>query len=222
MSKTMMSRVRLFPLLILFAIAALGIRGVEIYAGFQVLDQAAIAQEEGQQANNEDENGASSDSSQAAGQATQRPPVIGLRNDAEMELISQLRQRRENLESRAQQLDIQEQLLASTEKRINDKIVQLQDLEVRIKQHLRLFEEAEQKQLDAIVQVYEKMKPKDAAPRFEALALQTQVDIVTKMKPARVAALMEQMSPQKASILTTELATQVQPPKFDEVQGDGR
>ncbi|NVJ97547.1 MAG: hypothetical protein HWE25_05305 [Alphaproteobacteria bacterium] len=221
MSNTVISRVRLFPLLILFSAIALGIRGMELYAGFRVLGQAAIAQEESQQANNQAQNTDQQEADEsAATEAASPPPVLGIRNQAEMELISQLRQRRENLEARAQQLDIQEQLLASTEKRINDKIVQLQELEVRIKQHLRLFEDAEEKQLAAIVEVYEKMKPKDAAPRFEALALQTQVDLVSKMRPAKVAALMEQMSPQKASILTTELATQVQPPKFEEIQGN--
>ncbi|SDD59118.1 MotE family protein [Kordiimonas lacus] len=223
MSGAIYSRVRLFPLLILFALAALGLRGVSLYAGYDLM--VAVAQ---------DENQAQEDTAQAEGDnagaddpatttaAAAPPPIIGLPSTQEMELITQLRQRRQDLEAREQQLDLQEQLLASTEKRINDKIVQLQELEVQIKKHLRLFEEVEEKQLDAIVEVYEKMKPKDAAPRFEALALQTQVDLVTRMKPAKVAALMENMSPQKASILTTELATQVQPPNFDEVRGGGR
>lgn len=224
MSSAIYSRVRLFPLLILFAVAALGLRGASLYAGYDLMVAAAQDQGEAQQetAKAGAEDAAKDDDPATTTAAAAPPPVIGLPSTEEMELITQLRQRREDLEAREQQLDLQEQLLASTEKRINDKIGQLQELEVQIKKHLRLFEEVEEKQLDAIVEVYEKMKPKDAAPRFEALALQTQVDLVTRMKPAKVAALMENMSPQKASILTTELATQVQPPSFDEVRGGGR
>ncbi len=223
MSGAIYSRVRLFPLLILFAVVALGLRGISLYAGYDLM--VAVAQDQGE--NQQDTAEASAEGTETPSDATTTaaaapPQIIGLPSTEDMELITQLRQRREDLESRAQQLDLQEQLLASTEKRINDKIGQLKELEVQIKKHLRLFEEVEKKQLDAIVEVYEKMKPKDAAPRFEALALQTQVDLVTRMKPAKVAALMENMSPQKASILTTELATQVQPPSFDEVRGGGR
>ncbi|MFC4349690.1 MotE family protein [Kordiimonas lipolytica] len=221
MSGAIYSRVRLFPLLIIFAVFALGLRGVSLYSGYDLM--VASAQDQGgEQTDTAEASDTDSDGSGSAATAAAAPPIIGLPSTEEMELITQLRQRREDLEAREQQLDLQEQLLASTEKRINDKIVQLQELEVQIKKHLRLFEEVEEKQLDSIVAVYEKMKPKDAAPRFEALALQTQVDLVTRMKPAKVAALMENMSPQKASILTTELATQVQPPNIDEVRGGGR
>ncbi len=223
MSGAIYSRVRLFPLLILFAVVALGLRGISLYAGYDLMVAAAQDQGEARQDTGQAsaENAAEPNDATATAAATP-PQIIGLPSTEEMELITQLRQRREDLDAREQQIDLQEQLLASTEKRINDKIGQLQELEVQIKKHLRLFEEVEKKQLDAIVEVYEKMKPKDAAPRFEALALQTQVDLVTRMKPAKVAALMENMSPQKASILTTELATQVQPPSFEEVRGGGR
>ena len=61
------------------------------------------------------------------------------------------------------------------------------------------------------------MKPKEAAPRFEALSLQTQLDLVQLMNPRKVAALMEKMTPQKASVLTTELATKAQPPSISDI-----
>ena len=121
------------------------------------------------------------------------------------------------MEQRETQIDLQERLLESTEKRINEKIGQLEELEDRIKSHLRLFEEKETEQLQSIVRIYETMKPKEAAPRFEALALQTQLDLVQLMNPRRVASLMEKMTPQKASVLTTELATKAQPPGINDI-----
>jgi flagellar motility protein MotE (MotC chaperone) len=114
---------------------------------------------------------------------------------------------------------MQERLLASTEKRINDKIVELGALEGKIKQHLGVFDTREQEQLRSIVTVYEKMKAKDAAPRFEMLDLTIQVDLVSMMKPVKVADLMSKMSPQAAQKLTTELATVAKPPSLEDVQG---
>ncbi len=227
MSANVISRLKLFPLLMVVAAVALSIRAFDVYAGLELLTAPVRAQEQEQpegdnQDSDETEGDAPEDEANAlAPVANPRPPiVVGLPDDEEMELITQLRQRRETLETRATQLDLQEQLLQSTEKRINDKITQLQELEDRIKGHLRLFEEKETEQLQSIVSIYETMKPKEAAPRFEALSLQTQLDLVQLMNPRKVAALMEKMTPQKASVLTTELATKAQPPSMTEVQGN--
>lgn len=220
MSANVMTRLRLFPMLVMVAVIALGLRAFDLYTGLELLNAPVQAQEQ-----DAEENASSSeegDQSEAAEQpvvTNSRPPiVVGLPDDEEMELITQLRQRREALEARATELDLQEQLLSSTEKRINDKIAQLEVLEDRIKSHLRLYEEKETEQLQSIVSIYETMKPKEAAPRFEALSLQTQLDLVQLMNPRKVAALMEKMTPQKASVLTTELATKAQPPSITDVQ----
>ncbi|WP_262691469.1 MotE family protein [Kordiimonas aestuarii] len=221
MSGAVMSRVRIFPMLILVAFVALGIRGINLYTGFNLLAQPASAQEQ-QGGDTSGDTAAPAPMTDAEAQrkasaAKGQPLVVGLPSNEEMELITQLRERRQELEARETKLDLQEQLLASTEKRINDKIAQLQVLETRIKEHLRIFEQAEDEKLASIVKVYETMKPKDAAPRFEALALQTQIDLVTRMKPSKVAALMGEMTPSKASVLTTELATLAQPPSVQEL-----
>lgn len=214
MSETITNRVRLFPLLLIVAALALGLRAVDIYSGLSLLGESAIAQETAQQ---QDAN--TDDAAATATPARKRAPLeVGLPDDEEMEVILQLRQRRETLEGRERNLDLQGQLLASTEKRIDDKILQLQALEVKIKEHLRLFDEREDGQLRSIVEVYEKMKPKDAAPRFETLDIQIQLDLVTRMKSAKVAALMEKMTPQAASDLTKELATRAAPPGIEEVR----
>ena len=214
MSDTIANRVRIFPLLIVVAVLALGLRAVDIYTGLSLLGETAVAQDAEQQQDANTTTGAP-----ALTPARERAPLeVGLPDDEEMEVILQLRQRREALEGRERNLNLQGQLLASTEKRIDDKILQLQVLEVKIKEHLRLFDEREDGQLRSIVEVYEKMKPKDAAPRFETLDIQIQLDLVTRMKSAKVAALMEKMTPQAASDLTKELATRAAPPGIEEVR----
>lgn len=222
MSASVINRLRLFPLLMAVAIVALGVRAFDLYTGLELLNAPVQAQEQdseeaGENADATDAENAVQDEPALAAPTSRPPIVVGLPDDEEMELITQLRQRREALEARATELDLQEQLLQSTEKRISDKISQLQLLEDRIKSHLRLFEEKETEQLQSIVSIYETMKPKEAAPRFEALSLQTQLDLVQLMNPRKVAALMEKMTPQKASVLTTELATKAQPPSINDI-----
>jgi len=222
MSSAVLSRVRLFPLLVLVAVVALSLRVIDIYTGINLLTEPVLAEDEAQdQASEKTEEPVMSEEAaleEKASEAARPPIVVGLPDSQEMEIITQLRQRREELAGRAQKLELQEQLLSSTEKRIDDKITQLQVLEQQIKGHLRLFEERENEQLKSIVKVYETMKPKEAAPRFEVLALQTQLDLVTRMKPSKVAALMAKMTPNRASSLTTELATRAQPPQLSDLQ----
>lgn len=223
MSDKALTRFRLIPLVVMVAFVALGLRVVDIYTGLNLLAEPVIAQEVDSADQQGDEQaageGGQADEAAPAPQGAPPPQIVGLPDSEEMEIITQLRRRREMLEQREQQLELQEQLLSSTEKRIDDKIQQLRVLEQQIKGHLRLFEEREDNQLQAIVKVYETMKPKEAAPRFEVLALQTQLDLVTRMKASKVAALMEKMTPAKASALTTELATRAQPPSIADLDG---
>ncbi len=234
-------RSKTLSFLVVFAFCALVLRAADISTGMGLFSQTAVAQESaqdaqatGQDAQASDTNaaGSAADNDAASDQQRASDAALGglggsgatflgrLPTNEELELISQLRDRREELDRREQRLDIQEQLLAGTEKRISDKISQLEVLETQIKAHLRLFEEREAAQLEAIVKVYETMKPKEAAPRFEALAIQTQLDIVTRMKPAKVAAIMAKMTPRGATTLTTELATLGQPPNISELDAE--
>lgn len=221
MASNMVNRLKLFPLLMGVAALAFGLRAFDVYTGLELLNAPVQAQEQPvedvEPEQEVDDEGKEQEVDLS--ETPNRPPiVVGLPNDEEMELITQLRQRRETLEARSTSLDLQEKLLESTEKRINQKIGQLEVLEDRIKNHLRLFEEKETEQLQSIVSIYETMKPKEAAPRFEALSLQTQLDLVQLMNPRKVAALMEKMTPRKASVLTTELATKAQPPSIGDVE----
>ncbi len=229
-----LAKIKIFPMLFCVALIALGARTNDVIVGFEMLTPAAVAAAEdagnsGDAKDTANENADNSETRTPNATETKKsdsdvsqPTMIGVPSNEEMELLSQLRKRREDLDRREQQIDLQSQLLSSTEKRINDKILQLQTLEGRIKEHLRLFEEREATQLASIVKVYETMKAKEAAPRFEALKLQTQLDLVSRMKPSKVAALMAKMSTRGASRLTTELATLAAPPAFEDVDGGRR
>ncbi|WCL53031.1 MotE family protein [Gimibacter soli] len=216
-------RVRLFPLLIGVAGLALVGRTVDIYTGVDLMFAAAQAEEQETTATTEGQDAATAEHAADAAAPvadTGAPAIIGLPSSEEMELLSQLRQRRLELDKRARELDEQEKTLLAFEKRIDDKIGQLKVLEEQVKSHLKVFEDQEAEQLASIVKVYETMPAKEAAPRFEMLGLETQMDLVTRMKPLKVAALMAKMSPDAASRLTTELANVAQAPNLEDIQGN--
>jgi flagellar motility protein MotE (MotC chaperone) len=71
--------------------------------------------------------------------------------------------------------------------------------------------ENQRKQTDAerfksIVAMYENMKSKDAARIFERLDMKVLIEVATQMKPAKMAEVLGQMSPESAERLTVELA----------------
>lgn len=126
---------------------------------------------------------------------------------SEIALLENLARRRDEIESRAADLDVRESLLAATEQRIDEKIGTLQKLEERIQGLVRKHDEAEEQRLARLVKVYEKMKPKDAARIFEEIEMDILLEVSARMKEANVASIMAEMSPQRAQELTIELAT---------------
>jgi len=143
---------------------------------------------------------------------------------SERKLLEDLKQRRAELQEREREAELREQILASTEQRIDEKIEKLKKLEKRIQQLVEKHKTREDKQLESIVSVYETMKPKDAAPVFERLKLPIQMQVATRMKDRNMAALLAEMNPDAAQRLTARLATRDELPEAAELldkEGDG-
>lgn len=134
------------------------------------------------------------------------------------DILVQFREQRDKLNAREKVLyDLQAQMFNAAEKKINDRVIELKAVEKELRKLLSLYSETEEKQLQRIVKMYESMKAKSAAPRFEVLELPVQIDIAMRMKEKNMAAIMEAMSVQKSNILTTELATRDETPTIDEI-----
>jgi len=110
---------------------------------------------------------------------------------------------------------MRERLLETTERRIDNKIAQLQNLEGRISALVETYEANENEQLSSIVKVYETMKPKDAARIFERLSMAIQLDVAIRMKESKMALIMAQMSDDAAELLTSELANRASLPELE-------
>ncbi len=228
-------RVRILPILITFAVLTLGVRAGEIWQGFGGIaeaqgDAAAVADfvsdpfadavptrpQIAQATPPEDAPSADAAASDPAGQdAGSGPGASGdllanadplAMSDAEIELLQQLAARRKELDRREDQLEQRESVVQAAEKRLNDKVAELDRLRGEIEALLVDYDEQEDKQLTRLVNIYEKMKPKDAARIFEDLEMTVLLKVVERMKERSTAPILAEMRSDKAQELTLELA----------------
>ncbi len=125
---------------------------------------------------------------------------------SERALLERLQARRQELEARAREIDIRENLLKSAEKRIEGKVEELKAVESRIGAATEQKKEAEDARLKGLVTMYEGMKPKDAAKVFDRLEMPVLFEIASKIAPRKMSDILGLMSPEAAERLTVEMA----------------
>jgi flagellar motility protein MotE (MotC chaperone) len=125
---------------------------------------------------------------------------------SERALLERLQARRQELEARAREIDIRENLLKSAEKRIQGKVEELKAVESRIGTATEQKKEAEDARLKGLVTMYESMKPKDAAKVFDRLEMPVLFEIASKIAPRKMSDILGLMSPEAAERLTVEMA----------------
>jgi flagellar motility protein MotE (MotC chaperone) len=145
--------------------------------------------------------------------------VVPLSNDrpvspAERAILESLQKRRTELDARAHDLDVREDLLRAAEKRVAGRIEELKDLEARIDGAVQQKDEAEAARFKNVVTMYENMKAKDAAKIFDGLDLKVLLDVARAINPRNMSEILAQMTPEVAQRLTAELAAR--PDKKDQ------
>lgn len=232
-SRALTSRVRLLPLTILAVALLLGLKVGSLWQGRDALFvPAAVAQAQQQapaqgqaqgqtqgQAQGQQRPAGGTAAAPAGGAAAQNSGVASLADRdpttftrAEIELLGNLAQRREQLEQRSRELDLRESLLAAAEKRIDERIAELKKLEASIKQVVQSTDKQEDENLRGLVKIYETMKPEEAARIFAELDANVLLNVIERMKEAKVAAVMAKMEPAMAQSLTVRMATRKQLP----------
>jgi flagellar motility protein MotE (MotC chaperone) len=135
------------------------------------------------------------------------PLVPGHMNSpGERAILERLGDRRKELDTRSNELDMRESLIKAAEKRLEAKVAELKNVETQVNTAMNNRDQAEAKRFKSIVSMYETMKPKDAARIFERLELKILVDVSTQMNPRSMSAILASMSPEAAERLTVELA----------------
>ena len=124
----------------------------------------------------------------------------------ELDILQNLKVRREELEKQGAELDLKEKLLDATELRVNDKLKEMKDLQKEVEKLLEAYNTQEDGKLQGLVKIYENMKPKDAAQIFNELDMPILLEVVDRMSERKVAPILAGMDPMKAKELTVELA----------------
>jgi flagellar motility protein MotE (MotC chaperone) len=124
----------------------------------------------------------------------------------ERAVLERLQERRQELEMRAREVDIRENLLKAAEKRIESKVDEMKGVETRISTAAQQKEEADNARFKSIVVMYENMKPKDAGRIFDRLEMSVLIEVASRIKPQKMADILAQMSAEAAEKLTVELA----------------
>ena len=127
-------------------------------------------------------------------------------SQAERALLEQLRARRLELEGREQNIAAREVVLAAAERRLTERIEELTQLQQRLEVLERARGEREEAGWRGLVRTYENMRPREAAAIFEELELPVVIQILDRMGERKMAPVIGAMRPEKARILTAELA----------------
>ena len=128
---------------------------------------------------------------------------------AEVDVLTSLTRRRAELDGRAAQIQIQANMLAATESRVDAKIAQLKSLQGQIATLLAQRDAEQEKQVGALVKTYSAMKPKDAARIFNSLSDDVLVPVAQLMKSDVLAPVLAAMDAAQAQKLTLKLANKL-------------
>ncbi len=153
----------------------------------------------------------------------------GLASPGERAVLERLGERRQELDARARELEIRENLVKSAEKRLDSRVNELKGMESDLNGASKKKAENEAAQLKSLVTMYENMKPKDAAKIFNRLDMPVLIAVVSQINPRVMADIMGQMQPDVAQRLTAELASKAigiaaatPPPELPKIEGQPR
>jgi flagellar motility protein MotE (MotC chaperone) len=193
-------RVRLLPTVMVTAAAVLGIKAVAVA---QSAAPAATAAPAAAPAS------AAAATAPAAG-AQQCAPAsfaeqAGL-SQSEVRVLQALGDRRQALDARAGEIETRAALLDAAERRMSERLTELRRLESSVNDLLGRLDESQETRMSALVDVYQRMRAKDAAEVFDSLDDQTLILVASRMRQQNLAEVMGRMQVERARRLTQMLA----------------
>ena len=204
-------RLRLLPIAIFALVLLLGSKLVDVWTGVADLLIAVVNAQEQPVAEAKPSDAATPTQLAAIPTPKSAPPADfpgdpTLYPQADVDVLQKLAQRRTELESWAGDLSTREQLLKAAEGKLEDRLAELKTVQGSIKGLLRQYDQEQENKLKSLVKVYGAMKPKDAARIFEELDMDVLLDVVERMKEAKVSPILAALNPDKAKTITVELA----------------
>jgi flagellar motility protein MotE (MotC chaperone) len=129
---------------------------------------------------------------------------------AELRILQSLSGRRTELDARDADLAAMLPLMATAEQKLDAKVAALEAVKAEVRVLLGQVSEQEKAENDRLVAVYTAMRPKEAARVFATLDDDVRLPVAAAMRPRSLAAIMAQMEPAAARVLTEKLAHRFQ------------
>ena len=185
--------IRLLPIVVVAASAALGLKTIEllIATGDRIpIASPAMAQTAPATTPPATAAPAAPSAAPAPARSANTGPNISVPESvsAADQLAERLGDRRRQLEDRSRELDMRENLLRSAEARVEQRMEELRRMEQRVVQTNTQVDDQRIQQMRGLVVMY------------------VLLEVVTRMRPAKVADVLAEMQPDPAKRLTTELA----------------
>lgn len=203
--------VRLMPAAMVTVAAVLGLKAVAMAES--VAETAGAPVEHAETATSTAAQHTDAAGAPAANQCA--PPTLaemaGL-SAAEVQVLQALGERRQALDARGEQIETEDALMLAAEQRLNERVAELRQLETTVNDLLGQLDEAQETRLAALVDVYQRMRAKDAAAVFDGLDDGVLVQVASRMRQANLAEVMGRMEPVRARQLTEMLADRARPP----------
>lgn len=151
---------------------------------------------------------------QAAATAQCTPSLADMAglSQAEVQVLQALQARRAALDQRANAMETQDDLMTAAEHRLDERLAELHRLESTVNDLLGHLDEAQEQRLTGLVNVYRRMRAKDAATVFNGLDDAVMVQVASRMTNTSLAEIMGHMTPDRARHLTQMLADRARPP----------
>lgn len=140
----------------------------------------------------------------------------------EIEILQDLRARRQELDEREQALDQREGILLAAESRLDERLVELRSVQSEIETLISTYNQQQDEELTQLITIYEKMKAKEAAAIFNQLDLPILLDVIQGMKETKSAPILARMQPARARELTMELAKREEMPDLGRTNGQSQ
>lgn len=201
--------VRLMPAAMVTVAVVLGLKAVAMAEG--VAETVTAPAEHGETANATTAHAEGEAAPANSCAAPTLAEMAGLSAD-EVQVLEALRSRRELLDARGEQLETQDALMLAAEQRLNERVAELRTLETTVNELLGHLDEEQETRLTALVDVYQRMRAKDAATVFDGLDDGVLVQVASRMRQANLAEVMGRMNPDRARHLTQMLADRARPP----------
>jgi flagellar motility protein MotE (MotC chaperone) len=131
---------------------------------------------------------------------------------SEVDVLTSLSKRRNELDARQSELTMRENLIAAAEKRVDGKIAALKQLQDQIQKLVGQRDAEQEKQIASLVKTYSAMKPADAARIFDGLSDDILIPVAARMKPDVLAPVLAKMAASGAQKLTVQLANRLNLP----------